>query len=171
MAVPFVKHILHQAPTRPQTSRARHERRAQPRAPPKLSLRRDIDLAVLRPENQNPTRVTPRIAKLAEGYFREEIMVVGGAPPPVDKAALERRQKTARRRLWELIERTRMKKMVSSNKTNRVSMEYDCYTEVQVDGKIYRVCGFAMFMMDCLTSTFWLRLGMSFWFPAMRKCP
>jgi DNA (cytosine-5)-methyltransferase 1 len=171
MAVPFVKHILLQAPARSKTSRARHERRAQPRAPPKISLRRDIDLAVLRPENQNPTRVTPRIAKLAEGYFREEIMVVGGAPPPVDKAALERRQKKARRRLWELIELTRVKKMVSSNKINRVSMDYDCYTEVQVDGKIYRVCGFAMLVKDYLTSTFWPRLEMLFWFPATRKCP
>lgn len=38
------------------------------------------DLAVLRPENQNATHVTPRISKLANGWFREQLVGVG--PPP-----------------------------------------------------------------------------------------
>lgn len=39
------------------------------------------DLAVLRPENQNATHVTPRIAKLATGWFKERLVVVGSHPP------------------------------------------------------------------------------------------
>jgi DNA (cytosine-5)-methyltransferase 1 len=38
------------------------------------------DLAVLRPENQNATHVTPRIAKLATGWFKEQLVVVGPTP-------------------------------------------------------------------------------------------
>lgn len=38
------------------------------------------DIAVLRPENQNATHVTPRIAKLATGWFREQLVVVGPQP-------------------------------------------------------------------------------------------
>lgn len=38
------------------------------------------DLAVLRPENQNATYVTPRIAKLATRWFRERLVVVGPRP-------------------------------------------------------------------------------------------
>ena len=99
----------------------------------------NIDLAVLKPENQNPTCVTPRIAKLAEGYFREEIIVVGSPPVPVDKTALEKRQKIVHKRLWGLIEKSRMKKSVTANKANRVSIQDDYYTEVNIDGKKYKV--------------------------------
>ena len=38
------------------------------------------DLAVLRPQNQHPTHVTPLIDTLALGLFREHLQVVG--PPP-----------------------------------------------------------------------------------------
>ncbi|KAF8262785.1 S-adenosyl-L-methionine-dependent methyltransferase [Lactarius quietus] len=37
----------------------------------------NLDLAVLRPENQRPTHVTPRIAELAAGLFREQLIVLG----------------------------------------------------------------------------------------------
>ena len=40
----------------------------------------NIDLAVLRPENQRPTHVTPRIATLAAGLFREQLIVLGRRP-------------------------------------------------------------------------------------------
>ncbi|KAF9486388.1 S-adenosyl-L-methionine-dependent methyltransferase [Pholiota conissans] len=140
VAVPFVRAILENAPSKLKTlntSRQRHFTRS--RAPPKKPLLGNIDLAVLKPENQNPTCVTPRIAKLAEGYFREEIIVVGSPPGPVDKAALEKRQKIVRKRLWGLIEKTRMKKSVTANKANRVSIQDDYYTEVNIDGEKYKV--------------------------------
>ncbi|KAJ4485596.1 S-adenosyl-L-methionine-dependent methyltransferase [Lentinula aciculospora] len=41
----------------------------------------NIDLAVLKPENQTPTTVTPLIASLAQQYFRENLRVVGARPP------------------------------------------------------------------------------------------
>lgn len=39
------------------------------------------DIAVLRPENQHPTHVTPRIAALAAGLFREQLVVLGRQLP------------------------------------------------------------------------------------------
>jgi hypothetical protein len=39
------------------------------------------DIAVLRPENQRPTHVTPRIAALATGLFREQLVVLGRRLP------------------------------------------------------------------------------------------
>ncbi|KAI9510780.1 S-adenosyl-L-methionine-dependent methyltransferase [Russula earlei] len=39
------------------------------------------DTAVLRPENQQPTHVTPRVAALATGLFREQLVVLGRKLP------------------------------------------------------------------------------------------
>ncbi|KAF8131609.1 S-adenosyl-L-methionine-dependent methyltransferase [Boletus edulis] len=40
----------------------------------------NLDLAVLRENNLNPTHVTPRIAKIARGLFRENLWVVASKP-------------------------------------------------------------------------------------------
>jgi DNA (cytosine-5)-methyltransferase 1 len=45
----------------------------------------NLDLAVLRPENQRPTHVTPRIAALAAGLFREQLVVLGRPPSAVTR--------------------------------------------------------------------------------------
>ena len=45
----------------------------------------NLDLAVLRPENQRPTHVTPRIAALAAGLFREQLVVLGRRPSAVTR--------------------------------------------------------------------------------------
>ena len=45
----------------------------------------NLDLAVLRPENQRPTHVTPRIAVLAAGLFREQLVVLGRRPSAVTR--------------------------------------------------------------------------------------
>jgi hypothetical protein len=42
----------------------------------------NLDTSVLRPENQKPTHVTPRIAALATGLFREQLVVLGRKLPP-----------------------------------------------------------------------------------------
>jgi hypothetical protein len=73
-------------------------RRAHPRQGqgPRVSLRNapfrllpstmgNLDLAVLRPENQRPTHVTPRIAALAAGLFREQLVVLGRPPSAVTR--------------------------------------------------------------------------------------
>ncbi|KAI9429370.1 hypothetical protein BJY52DRAFT_1345301 [Lactarius psammicola] len=57
--------------------RRAHTRQGPGLAPPTMG---NIDLAVLRPENQRPTHVTPRIAALAKGLFREQLVVLGRRP-------------------------------------------------------------------------------------------
>jgi len=42
----------------------------------------NLDTSVLRPENQKPTHVKPRIAALATGLFREQLVVLGHKLPP-----------------------------------------------------------------------------------------
>ncbi|KAG6331286.1 hypothetical protein ID866_7799 [Astraeus odoratus] len=49
---------------------------------PEIEYKGNPDLAVLRPENQVPTHVTPRIAQLATGLFKERLRVVGRRPQP-----------------------------------------------------------------------------------------
>jgi hypothetical protein len=51
-----------------------HQRRAPFRLPATVG---NPDLAVLRPENQHQTHVTPLIAALATGLFREQLVVLG----------------------------------------------------------------------------------------------
>ncbi|KAI0095061.1 S-adenosyl-L-methionine-dependent methyltransferase [Irpex rosettiformis] len=53
----------------------------------------DIDLQVLRPENQNTTIVTPLIAHLAEGYFRESLHVLGPKFAPSSSESQDSAQK------------------------------------------------------------------------------
>lgn len=47
---------------------------------PDIEYKGNLDLATLRPENQVPTHVTPRISQLALGLFRERLRVVGPQP-------------------------------------------------------------------------------------------
>ncbi|TFY55316.1 hypothetical protein EVG20_g9367 [Dentipellis fragilis] len=54
------------------------------------------DLAVLRPEQQNPTHVTPLISVLAAGLFREQLIVVGPKPAQPSRAVLRRRRERER---------------------------------------------------------------------------
>jgi len=52
------------------------------RAPSRLPVGvGNLDIAVLRPENQHPTHVTPRIAALATGLFREQLVILGRRLP------------------------------------------------------------------------------------------
>jgi DNA (cytosine-5)-methyltransferase 1 len=99
------------------------------------------DLAVLKTENQNPTHVTPRIAALAEGFVREELVVVG--PPPVrnkDLLQLEKKEK-AHDHLCRLIAKAKKEiKDIDYKKEDRVSVHSEFYKAVEVDKEIYRVC-------------------------------
>ena len=141
MAVPFVRHILRNAPASNDTLRPTREKGPKK----KLVLMRkgligNPDLAVLKAENQNPTRVTPRIAKLAQGLFREELMVVGGAPPPVNKAEEENDMRKMLVRLRRLISRTlKNKKKINYTKDDRISVMADLYAAVDIEGTTYRV--------------------------------
>lgn len=141
MAVPFVRHILRNAPASNDTFRPTREKGPKRKpAPMRKGLVGNPDLAVLKAENQNPTRVTPRIAKLAQGLFREELMVVGGVPPPVNKAEEENNRKKMFARLRRLISRTlKDKKKINHSKDDRISVMADLYAAVDIEGTIYRV--------------------------------
>ncbi|TBU32705.1 S-adenosyl-L-methionine-dependent methyltransferase [Dichomitus squalens] len=65
----------------------------------------NLDLAVLRPENQNPTHVTPLIDTLALGLFREHLKVVGAAPKRLTGHELRQRQLKVRGRIGDLLMR------------------------------------------------------------------
>jgi hypothetical protein len=58
--------------------RSRYRSRIHARLPAGVG---NLDIAVLRPENQHPTHVTPRIAELATGLFREQLVVLGRRLP------------------------------------------------------------------------------------------
>ncbi|KDQ62886.1 hypothetical protein JAAARDRAFT_53111 [Jaapia argillacea MUCL 33604] len=91
---PLYCHIFHTPP--PSTSFT----------PPLLPslLRGNLDLAVLKPENQNPTHVTPFIASLASTYFSERLVVVGPPPKKVDRKVEKARKVEGRDRLGALVD-------------------------------------------------------------------
>jgi DNA (cytosine-5)-methyltransferase 1 len=96
------------------TPRARPTRRcnAPPRGaqpPPLNSLLGNLDLQVLKPENQNPTHVTPLVASLAQGLVQEDLVVLGPPPPPQNKALLETQKNAAHMRLCKLVEKAKQK--------------------------------------------------------------
>jgi hypothetical protein len=65
-------------PLRPRPRLRARVRRLPSRLPASVA---NPDIAVLRPENQRPTHVTPRIAALATGLFRERLVVLGRRLP------------------------------------------------------------------------------------------
>ncbi|KAL0951895.1 hypothetical protein HGRIS_008552 [Hohenbuehelia grisea] len=67
----------------------------------------NIDTAVLRPENQTPTHVTPLIGRLAQPYVNESLQVVGPPRPLVDPAV----EQTRREKELQL-KRVRMKRLI-----------------------------------------------------------
>lgn len=99
---------------------------------------RNIDLAVLRPENQNPTHVTSLIDKLSEGLFREHLVVVGPAPRKPDKAVLKRMQTQRRLKLLRyLTEDMKTTKKIEFLGKERLSGVY--WKAVVVEGETYKV--------------------------------
>lgn len=65
----------------------------------------NLDAFVLRTENLTPTHVTPSIAALTEGYFREELQVIGARPSlPRDKD-VNKRKIQERKELIRLVKR------------------------------------------------------------------
>ena len=67
-------------------------------------------------------------------------MVVGGAPPPINKAEEESNMKKMFARLRQLILRTlKAKKKINYTKNDRISVMADLYSAVEVEGTTYRV--------------------------------
>ena len=145
-AVPFVrqitKHVLSDQTNRPPPRR--HTRGPRSKHLPKSRATiGNIDLAVLKAENQNATHVTPRIAKLAQGLFREDIEVVGPPPLPINKVQVEKERKTQYLTLKALYgQAKKTRKKVDYKKDDRISVGDDIYKAVQVDGVVYNVSDF-----------------------------
>ena len=84
--------------------------------------------------------MTPRIAKLAQGLFREDIEVVGPRPPPINKAQVEIEKKRQHLTLKALYDQAKKaKKKIDYNKDDRINVRDDMYKAVQVDGVVYNV--------------------------------
>jgi len=148
-AVPFVRHITRHVQSE-QTNRPPRRRSARgPRSkhlPKSRATIGNIDLAVLKAENQNTTHVTPRIAKLAQGLFREEIEVVGPPPPPINKAQVESEKKRQYLTLKALYgQAKKARKKVDYKKEDRISVRDDMYKAAQVDGVVYNVRDFQFY--------------------------
>ncbi|KAI0747841.1 S-adenosyl-L-methionine-dependent methyltransferase [Daedaleopsis nitida] len=91
----------------------------------------DLDLTVLRPENQKPTHVTPLIDRLAWGLFHERLQVVG----PPTKRFTNHELKQQRRDLLTrcLGDRPR----ISFPGNRRLRDQY--WTAVSIDGEMYEI--------------------------------
>jgi DNA (cytosine-5)-methyltransferase 1 len=151
-SVPFVRYITREAHS---DQANRPPRRRQARGPRSKHLPKsratvgNIDLAVLKAENQNATHVTPRIAKLAQGLFREEIEVVGPPPPPINKVQMENEKKKQYVTLKALYgQAKKARKKVDYKKEDRISVRDDMYKSVQVDGVVYNVSGFDSILLE-----------------------
>lgn len=142
--VPFVQEIFRRfsadrAMRRPGRQRLRR------RSPPARLRQRnntrtvgDPDLAVLKKENQNPTRATPFIASLAGGHFRE-INVIG-PPTPVNKDELvERRQMNHKRVIKFLRRAKRINRDVQWSRHELIRSGFPHVKSVQIDKELYRV--------------------------------
>ncbi|KAF8913180.1 S-adenosyl-L-methionine-dependent methyltransferase [Gymnopilus junonius] len=142
MNVPFVKKILQRAPLSTDTARRRPTQTNGPRMIQNFKNynKSKIDLEVLKNENQNPTCVTPGIAKLSEGLFRERLMVVGSPPAPINKAEEEARKAKAFTNLRRLIAKTKKtKKAIDYRKDDRISVHSGLYKAVKIDGQTYSI--------------------------------
>jgi DNA (cytosine-5)-methyltransferase 1 len=104
----------------------------------------NLDNAALHPDNQTQTVVTSRIAKLADGYFKEKLRVVGKQPPPLTQESVAAANKAARLHLWELLLESRKTKKVSPlNKKVFSSSQGDVFFgAVRLNGKTFKVCAF-----------------------------
>ena len=141
MVVPFVRYLLSAAPA-PNGRRQKFTTRTGPRNKhlPKSKLSSNLDLAVLKVENQNPTHVTPRIAALADGLVRETLEVVGPRAPTRKQDLLQLEKKKAYDYLCRLIAKAKKEiKDIDYKKEDRVSVHSEFYKAVEVEKEVYRV--------------------------------
>ena len=140
MSAQFVRYLLSAAPA--PDGRRQKSIRTGPRNRhlPKSKVSSNIDLVVLKAENQYFTHVTPRIATLAEGLVREELVVVGPRAPARNQDLLQLEKKKAYDYLCRLIVKAKKEiKDVDYKKEDRVSVHSEFYKAVEVEKEIYQV--------------------------------
>lgn len=162
MSAPFVRYLLSTAPG--PDGRQRRSTRNGPRSkrlPKHNASIGNLDLAVLKAENQNPTHVTPRIAALSHGLVREELVVIGPSPPLRNKDLVQIENKRAYDNLCRLISKAKKQiKDVDYKKKDRVSVYSEFYKAVEVEKEIYRVYIYVIYILR-LVFIFWNRSGTS----------
>jgi DNA (cytosine-5)-methyltransferase 1 len=136
-SLPFLEHLLALQPNvrhpRQQSMPILYQR--------PLPLVGNLDVAVLRPEMQNPTHVTPLIASLAAGLIREQLVVVGPRPvPDMDQAAQEREVHAKLRRLLEKRMKPKRRTVIEFQPAERLKRTSVFYRSVHLDGIKYSVC-------------------------------
>ncbi|KAK2464749.1 hypothetical protein APHAL10511_003167 [Amanita phalloides] len=146
-STPIVRHILRKAsPISVSVRHRANELQPRIRQPQhNRALLGNPDLAVLKPENQNVTHVTPRIAELIQGFVREEIYVIGARPPLPDKKQIEVLEQNAYARLCSLIRRAHTtKKSIDWNKEDRLVPGSDYVRSMNIDDQKYHVGDFVL---------------------------
>lgn len=144
-----MRHLLKAAPAKPPTHRRRQRGPQSAQNPRTRGLVGNLDLAVLKTENQTPTHVTPRIASLAHGLVREELVVIGPPPPRPDKQLLMSQRKKAFQLLWQYLQKAQRKRNIDHQREDRVRFGGTTYLKaLEVDGEIVKV----WFFMFCSCS-------------------
>ncbi|KAJ7776611.1 S-adenosyl-L-methionine-dependent methyltransferase [Mycena maculata] len=104
------------------------------------------DLALLKPENQSPTHVTPLIYKLATGYFDEGLQVVGPEPMSPTKAEVEMERAKALQFLKDCVEKVRspIKRVALSTDARRPGWSGGYMKEAKVGDDVYQTGDFVL---------------------------
>ncbi|KAJ7665420.1 S-adenosyl-L-methionine-dependent methyltransferase [Mycena polygramma] len=128
------------------SANAERRQRARPRNPRQKpgTILGNPDLALLKPENQSPTHVTPRIAELAMGYFEETLQVIGAQPKPrYTRAEVEAHKKSALRFLKDCIARTRSQEKTPILVSKQHHQQHGRYAEeATIGGEVYKAGDF-----------------------------
>jgi len=99
----------------------------------------NIDLKVLRPENQTRTCITPLIQSLASPYF-QDFDVLGPKFPPPNPKLLQKQKRQAFTRLQTLMENCwKSRRTVSFTREQRLSPRSNWLRSVSIDEEQYEV--------------------------------
>lgn len=140
-ATPLLRQILRNGPLL--TARA-HVARQPPRLkwnnPQHKALIGNVDLAVLRVENQNPTHVTPFIASLSFGLVRERFRVIGPPETRPNEDVIKQQEAEAHVRLGNFVlKANRPRKKIINRPDQRLKPRSCWYQTIQVDDETYSV--------------------------------
>lgn len=105
------------------------------------SITGNPDLAVLKPENQTPTHVTPSIAALAQGLVTEQLTVLGPPPtPPLNEATLTEQRNAMHERLCHLITMAKVQpKKIRTKQSNHYDPQSPYLKVIEINHETYHV--------------------------------
>lgn len=137
---PVLRDILQKGSTISQVPTLTRNPRQAPHPRHQARLAGNIDLAVLRRENQTATHVTPRIASYAHGLFREQLHVVGPLPVHPDGPS-PTQERGIRERLLRLLEKSSgdYRPEIEMRREKRLKPRSVWMTEVKIDGEVFGV--------------------------------